>query len=237
MFLFLPPLFTVSLEQWENHVLFQRSIEAIWMNNLHGWVSKTRPCKWSVAIQKNVCFHALVSLKTSGSTCTGLVDCFRSPCTACAAVLACLPDVVAQAWLPSRPGGLQIVFPTQNASYIVLRPIVAYSFPALCKENQEKNSQGPDPSTEKKTARDRTPVPKKMFKKKKKGRAKKKRIQCFCFSLLTREFSYEGLCRYRNESWHDDFGLGLTGLLRWTIAVWWCGQHVSSWCRWSELTG
>ena len=101
------------------------------------------------------------STLTSGSTCTGLIDCLRSPCTACAAVLACLPDVVAQAWLPSRPGGLQSVFPTQNASYIVLCPIVAYSFPALCTKNRKKQ-----PGT--------GPQYRKKIKKRKRGEPKKK---------------------------------------------------------------
>ena len=144
---------------------------------------------------------------------------------------ACLPARRCSAGLTPLPSG-RVANCISYTKRIVHRPSSNCGLFVPC-SLFKINSQGPDPSTQKKIARDRTPVPKK----KKKGRAKKTRIQCFCFSLLTREFSYEGLCRYHNESWHDDFGLGLTGLLRWTIAVWWCGQHVSSWCRWSELTG
>ena len=149
--------------------------------------------------------------------------------TACAAVLAFLPDVVAQAWLPSRPGGLQIVFPTQKASYIVLHPIVAYSFPALCKKKEKKE----------KTARDRTPVPEKKQpgtgpqyrkkKKKEKGESRKKKSMLLLLAFDPQVF-------VRGPMQVSQWKLAWR-LLRWTIAVWWCGQHVSSWCRWFELSG
>ena len=126
---------------------------------------------------------------------------------------ACLPARRCSAGLTPLPSG-RVANCISYTKRIVYRPSSNCGpFVPCSLLKKRKNSQGPDPSTGKKTARDRTPVPKK------KGRAKKQKNQCFCFSLLTREFSYEGLCRYHNESWHDDFGLGLTGLLRWTIAV------------------
>ena len=126
---------------------------------------------------------------------------------------ACLPARRCSAGLTPLPSG-RVANCISYTKRIVHRPSSKCGLFVPC-SLLKKNSQGPDPSTEKKQPGTGPPY----RKKKKKGRAKKKRIQCFCFSLLTREFSYEGLCRYHNKSWHDDFGLGLTGLLRWTIAV------------------
>ena len=160
-----------------------------------------------------------------------------SPLTVhCMCCGACLPARRCSAGLTPLPSG-RLANCISYTKRIVHRPSSNCGLFVPCSLFFWKKKQpGTGPQYQKKTAGDRTPVPKKKRGEpppKKEFNASASRFWPACF----RTRAYAGITMKVGMTISAS-GWLLATLDYCCLMVWsTCGQHVSSWCRWSELTG